>query len=133
MFKRTMGAIIIALSLGTMLAVPAQAVDPEFTGYFAGTIHRVSGPPRVCGRNDRLDWRIRTVNLRTRHVRSLSGRYSLTLKYRRHAWREEYSARGWDYRYVLRYHDAQQVATGGIVARYGRLVRCEYTVELLND
>ena len=133
MVRRTMGAIVIALTLGTMLAVPAEAVDPDFTGYFAGTIHRVSGPVRVCGRNDRLDWRIRTVNARTRHVRSLSGRYSLTLKYRRHAWRAAYSVRGWDYKYVLRYHATRQIATGGILARYNRLLRCDYTVELLND
>jgi hypothetical protein len=73
MVKRMMGAIVIARTLETMLAVPAQAVDPDFTGFFAGTMHRVSGPVRVCGRNDRVDWRIRTVNRRTRHVRSLSA------------------------------------------------------------
>lgn len=35
MIKRMTGAIVLVLTLGTMLVVPAQAVDREFTGFFA--------------------------------------------------------------------------------------------------
>ena len=133
MFKRTVGVIVVALALGGVLSVPAGAVDPDFTGLFPGAVHRVSGPPRICGRNQTVDGRIRTVNAHTRHVRSALGRYGFTLKYRRHAWRGDDSTGRWDFHYVLRYHDRRQIATGNIVSRREHLVRCRYTVELFND
>ena len=133
MLKRTLGVVVVALALGGMLSVPAGAVDPDFTGRFPGTIHRVSGPPRICGRNQTVDWRIGTENAHTRHVRNVTDGYRFTLKYRRHAWRGDDSAGRWDFHYVLRYHDHRQIATGSIVARQGRLARCEYAVELFND
>jgi hypothetical protein len=128
---RVRAVILVMLTILFMLeaAAPALAVDRGFYGEYEGSSHRISGPRRNCGGTQQLHWRVRRVNARTRHIRSFSGRYSLTVKYRSGTWQGDRTEAGWSSDYNLRYHSSRDEVSGRIVQRYGT-IRCVFDVDL---